>query len=75
MDTLMIYGIMCVNAAKEKMTDFFKKERGGAEIIATIILIVIVVLLGVLFKDKIGTFVTELWNTIDGKTNNLSQDF
>lgn len=73
MDALMVYGMMWMEAIKERMTELARKEKGGSEIIATIILVVIVVLLGVLFKDKIMEVANNLFKTIDQKvTNNFN---
>lgn len=72
MSTLMIAAKIMGDNLKEDIRDFFRKERGGSEIIATIVLIAIVVLLAVLFKDQIGTLVTNMWKDINTNSQGLT---
>lgn len=72
MSTLMIAAKIMGDNLKEDIRDFFRRERGGSEIIATIVLIAIVVLLAVLFKDQIGTLVSRMWNDINTNSQGLT---
>lgn len=72
MSTLLIAAKIMGDNLKEDIRDFFCRERGGSEIIATIVLIAIVVLLAVLFKDQIGNLVNNMWNDINTNSQGLT---
>lgn len=59
--------------AGRKVKSCFSAEEGGAEMLAAIILLVVVVLIAVVFKDKLGSLVSELWNSIDGNKGKLTE--
>lgn len=50
--------------AKTKAVSALKKENGDTNIIAIVLLIVIVIALAVLFRKKIGDFVSSIWDKI-----------
>lgn len=70
-----IRGMFAARNLCDKTKAKLQEERGGSEIIAIIILIVIVVLLAVAFREKIGDLVDDLWNSISGKTSDLTEEF
>lgn len=71
---IVVKAMLC-DAIREKRDAFLKEERGGAEILAVIILVAIVVLLAVFFREQLGELVSEIWNSISGKTEKISADF
>ena len=42
----------------------FKEQAGGAEVIATIVIIGIVLALALVFKDKLASLVSSLWDGV-----------
>ncbi|MBD9698784.1 hypothetical protein IGS67_04650 [Flavimobilis sp. GY10621] len=49
-----------------------RSDRGEVNIIATVLLIVIAVALIVLFREKIGGWINDLIETIDGGVNDVN---
>ena len=75
MNTLAVYGMIYADKFKSGMKNFLTKERGGSEIVATIILVAIVVLLAVAFRGELETLVSNIWDGVSEKTNEINSDF
>lgn len=48
----------------------FKEQAGGAEIIATIVIVAAVLVIALIFRDKITSLVSGLWNSLVGTAGN-----
>ena len=58
--------------AKQKVKKFITKENGDVNIVSIVVLIGIAVLLAVVFKDRIGELLRNLFDSI--KTDNVMND-
>ncbi|MDF2534658.1 MAG: putative Flagellin, Flp1-like, domain [Bacillales bacterium] len=56
---------------RQLISDFIKDEKGETNIVAIILIIVIVIGLVVIFKDRIGSLIDNLFDKIDSKTETL----
>jgi Flp pilus assembly pilin Flp len=56
---------------RKLIMDFIKDEKGETNIVAIILIIVIVIGLVVIFKDRIGSLIDNLFDKIDSKTETL----
>lgn len=59
---------------KEAVRDFWKEEKGGTGVVEVILILVVVVGLAVIFRDKIGKLVGDLWKNITGTTDSFNPD-
>lgn len=75
MDAMMIKARIHANNFMNRVKDFMKEEKGGAEIVATIVLVAIVVLLAVAFKDQLAGLVSDVWAGVDANADKLSETF
>lgn len=61
--------------AKQQIKERFTSEEGGADgIIIAIIIIIIVVALGIVFRDQIGQWFTDLATSADSQIGNAGKD-
>ena len=61
--------------AKQHIKSHLAGEDGGADgIIIAIIIIIIVVALGIVFRDQIGKWFTDLAGQADSEINNAAKD-
>lgn len=51
---------------KAKLNRFLRDERGDVNIVSIVVLIGVAVLLAIVFKDAIGSLLTDLLETIKG---------
>lgn len=60
---------------KYRMEKAWKDERGDTNIIAIILIILVVIALAVLFRDKIGEVVTNLFDQVDSQTSGFYTEY
>ena len=63
-----------MTVAKAKMNRFLYDERGDVNIVSIVVLVGIAVLLAIVFKDAIGTLLTDLLDTITGNATGAVND-
>lgn len=64
LDSLCIYAVLMARAAKEKAVEFWEKQDGVSNVVATIIILLIVVLLIGVFWDRLQEWVGGLMDDI-----------
>lgn len=54
---------------KEAFRDFWEEEKGGTGVIEVVLILVVVVGLALIFREKIGKLVGDLWKNITDTTD------
>lgn len=56
---------------KARFSKFTNDERGEVNVVAIVVLIGVAVVLAILFKEQVTTLITDLFNKITGKTDDI----
>lgn len=60
--------------AKQGVKDFFSEEKGGADsLIIAIVIIVVVVALGVVFREQLSNWVSDLFKAGEDQMNSATE--